>query len=350
MSEQLVISRSRHTGSISLDRPKALNSLTLDMVRGFARALDEFAADPDIFAVVVTGEGERGLCAGGDIRALYDMRGGDRSHYKVFWREEYELNARIASFPKLYVVVMDGVVMGGGVGLSAHGNCRVVTERTRLAMPETGIGFIPDVGGTWLLTRNGGAGLYMALSGVTVGAEDVIHVGLADCLIDSGAIPDLLHRLRNIEAAADVRPLLARFAKPPGVGPLAHNEALLREAMSRERVEDMISALTAEGSDFARTAALTMSRRSPTSLKLTRELLRRAAAADRLETCLISEYRAACNLLETHDLYEGIRAAVVDKDRNPRWSPATLEAVDDGRVMELLRAGGEPEPVFKPWT
>lgn len=350
MSEQLVISRSRHTGSISLDRPKALNSLTLGMVRGVSRALDEFAADPEIFAVIVTGEGERGFCAGGDIRALYDMRHGDRSHYKTFWREEYELNARIASFPKRYVVLMDGVVMGGGVGVSAHGNCRIVTERTRLAMPETGIGFIPDVGGTWLLTRDGGAGLYMALSGETVGAADAIHVGLADVLVDSAAIPEFLRLLRNIEAADEVRSIVARFANPPGVGPLMRHEDLLREAMSRERVEDIISALMAEGSDFARAAALTISKRSPTSLKLTLELLKRAAAADRLETCLVNEYRAGCNLLETHDLYEGIRAAVVDKDRNPRWSPPTLDAVDDARVFALLASGGDPEPVFRPWT
>lgn len=346
----LLVSRSRRVGTISLDRPKALNSLTLDMVRAFARALDEFGADPEIFAVLVMGEGERGFCAGGDIRALYDLRERERNHYKTFWREEYELNARIASFPKPYVALMDGIVMGGGVGLSAHGNCRIVTERTRLAMPETGIGFIPDVGGTWLLTRNGGAGLYMALSGETVGAEDAIYVGLADVLIDSGSIPELRRSLFEIEAADEVRPLLARFAKEKATGPLERNETLLREAMPRERVEDIVAALKEEGSDFAREAALTIARRSPTSLKLTLRLLRRAASADRLETCLVEEYRAACNLLETHDLYEGIRAAVVDKDRNPRWAPATLEEVSEARVLALLRGDGAAEPVFRAWT
>lgn len=346
----LLVSRSRHVGSISLDRPKALNSLTLDMVRRFARALDQFAADPAIAAVVVTGEGERGFCAGGDIRALYDMRHGDRAHYKTFWREEYELNARIASFPKPYVVFMDGIVMGGGVGLSAHGDCRIVTERTRLAMPETGIGFIPDVGGTWLLTRNGGAGLYMALSGEAVGADDAIYVGLADVLVDSGSVPELRRSLQDIESADEVRPLLARFSKQTAAGPLQRNETLLRGAMSKDRVEDIIAALEADRSDFARTAALTIAKRSPTSLKLTLRLLKRAATADRLETCLVDEYRAACNLLETHDLYEGIRAAVVDKDRDPRWAPATLAAVEDETISALLRGGGEPEPIFRAWT
>ena len=157
MSEtDLLISRVGHLGSIRLNRPKALNSLTLGMVRDFTRALDEFGSDAGVYAVLVMGEGERGLCAGGDIRALYDLPGGERNSFKAFWREEYELNARIASFPKPYVVLMDGVVMGGGVGISAHGNRRVATERTRLAMPETGIGFIPDVGGSWLLTAMAG--------------------------------------------------------------------------------------------------------------------------------------------------------------------------------------------------
>ena len=205
MSEtDLLISRIGHLGSIRLNRPKALNSLTLGMVRGFARALDEFGLDADIHAVLVTGEGERGLCAGGDIRALYDLPAAERDSFKAFWREEYELNARIASFPKPYVAVMDGVVMGGGVGVSAHGNRRVATERTRLAMPETGIGFIPDVGGSWLLTRDGGAGVYMALSGASVTAADAIHVGLADLVINSGDIARLLQESGGIGGVESV--------------------------------------------------------------------------------------------------------------------------------------------------
>jgi enoyl-CoA hydratase len=348
MTEGLIVSRSRRAGSISLDRPKALNSLTLAMVRGFSRALDEFAADPDILAVIVTGEGGRAFCAGGDIRALYDLPPGERRSYSAFWREEYQLNAAIASFPKSYIVFMDGVVMGGGVGLSAHGDRRIVTERTRLAMPETGIGFIPDVGGTWLLTRGGGAGRYLALSGETVGAADAIHLGLADVLIDSADMPELIRLLRKIVSADEISHLLTRYAKPAGAAPLADHEALLRGATACERVEDVVSALVENGSDFARAAALTLSKRSPTSLKLTHELLKRATTADRLETCLVNEFHTACNLLETHDLYEGIRAAVVDKDRKPRWSPATLEAVDDARVLALLDSSKEEEPSFRP--
>ncbi|HYA80273.1 MAG TPA: enoyl-CoA hydratase/isomerase family protein, partial [Methylocystis sp.] len=164
--EELIVSRYGRLGSIRLNRPAALNSLTLGMVRLFTRALDAFAADDEICAVLVTGAGERGLCAGGDIRLLYEARGVADHPYRDFWREEYRLNARVASFPKPYIVIMDGIVMGGGVGISAHGDRRIVTERTRLAMPEVGIGYIPDVGGTWLLTRRpGGGGAYMALTG-----------------------------------------------------------------------------------------------------------------------------------------------------------------------------------------
>lgn len=346
----IVVSRAGAVGSISLNRPQALNSLTLGMIREFARALDAFGGDGDIAAIVVTGEGARGFCAGGDIRALYELRDEDKEDYKTFWREEYLLNARIASFPKPYVVAMDGIVMGGGVGLSAHGNFRIVTERTRLAMPETGIGFIPDVGGSWLLTRNGGVGRYMALSGETVGPHDAIFAGLADVLVDSAALTELLSLLRGISDAAEVRPLLARFAKSSGLGPLSKHEPLLRRVTAHGSVERIIAALEAEGSDFARQSARTLAGRSPTSLKVTLQLLRRAARAESLEVCLLQEFRTACNLLSTHDLYEGIRAAVIDKDRAPRWSPATLADVDEAAVIELLDGGEAPKLDFRAWT
>jgi len=347
MSEdELIVARIGHLGSIRLNRPKALNSLTLPMVRCFAAALEQFCADPGIRAVLVTGEGERGLCAGGDVRALYELRGEDRDFFKTFWREEYELNARIALFPKPYVVVMDGVVMGGGVGISAHGNRRVMTERTRIAMPEVGIGFIPDVGGTWLLTRNGGVGIYLALSGATVMAADAIHVGLADMTIDSTSIPELQRRLESIRNASDVDDILSSLARTPGDAVLAAHEPLLDFAMRRDRVEDVIAALVADGSDFARQAAAEIGAKSPTSLKVTHALLKRAAATDRLETCLANEFRAACSLLTSHDLHEGIRAAIIDKDRHPHWSPATLEQVDDAAVAAIMKGRGDPEPVF----
>jgi enoyl-CoA hydratase len=344
--EELLVSRCGALGHIRLNRPKALNSLTLGMVRVFTRALDEFGADPEIAAVLVTGEGERGLCAGGDIRALHGLREGDKSHYKTFWREEYALNARIAAFAKLYVVIMDGLVMGGGVGISAHGNRRIVTERTRLAMPETGIGFIPDVGGTWLLTRDGGAGVYMALSGAIVSAADALHVGLADSFIESRRISELVQQLSRLASPGDVDAILEDFARPHLPSALAFNRETLDNAMAGDSVEEILASLHAADSIFARAAAKEIAEKSPLSLKVTLALLKAARIADRLETCLAHEYRAACRLLETHDLYEGIRAAVIDKDRAPKWRPASLAEIDDATVAGIILGDGAPDPIL----
>ena len=351
MSEnELLVQCSDHTGLIRLNRPAALNSLTLGMVRDFAQALEDFAADPNILAVVVMGEGGRGFCAGGDLRALYRARGMERNPFKTFWREEFGLNARIARFPKPYIALMDGIVMGAGIGLSAHGNCRIVTERTRLAMPETRIGFIPDVGGSWLLTRKGGAGRYMALSGEPVGAGDAIRLGLADFLVVSERLPELLKAVMDIHRAEDIPAIIQGLASEPEEGLLTRQQDLLDAAMQGDSVEAILDALTAEGSDFALWAAQEIGQRSPTSLKLTHALLRHGADAADLETCLTAEYRVVCALLDTHDLYEGVRAAIIDKDRRPHWSPERLDQVDDRMVAELLAGTGEPDPEFTSWS
>ncbi|HMK89714.1 MAG TPA: enoyl-CoA hydratase/isomerase family protein [Methylocystis sp.] len=343
--EELIVSRHGRIGRIRLNRPAALNSLTLNMVRLFTHALADFASDDEICAVLVSGEGERGLCAGGDIRLLYEARGAEHHPYKQFWREEYRLNARIAAFEKPYVVFMDGIVMGGGVGISAHGNRRLVTERTRLAMPETSIGYIPDVGGAWLLTRRpGGGGAYMALTGAAVDAADAIFVGLADMAIDSADIPELQTRLSGAGEVAELDEALARFARKPEPGSIEKNQDLLDAAMSGLRVEDVVATLSAESSDFAKAAAARILANSPTSVRLTYELLRRAARAGSLEECLNNDYRAACALLATHDLYEGVRAAIIDKDRNPRWSPASLSEVEDATIARLLEGTGDTPP------
>lgn len=343
---ELLVSREGAIGRIRLNRPEALNSLTLTMVRGFTRALADFAGDPEIVAVLVTGEGARGLCAGGDIRRLYKLRDGDRNPYRDFWREEYQLNAMIARFPKPYVVIMDGLVMGGGVGISAHGSCRIVTERTRLAMPEAAIGFVPDVGGTWLLARAGGAGIHMGLSGAAVSGADAIHAGFADVFIHSDRLADFCARLTRIARAQDARAIADGFALEPEAGILARNGATLERLTVAACVKDVIVALASDGSDFARAAAAAIARNSPTSLEVTFALLTRARMAKGLEECLTAEYCAACSLLDSHDLYEGIRAAIVDKDRAPRWRPASLADVEQEAVRKILGGDGSAGPVF----
>lgn len=343
---QLLVSRHGAIGRIRLNRPRALNSLTLEMVRRFTQALVGFERDQDIVAVLVTGEGDRGLCAGGDIRALYDLRHGDKNHYRTFWREEYELNALIASFAKPYVVLMDGVVMGGGVGVSAHGNCRIVTERTRLAMPETGIGFIPDVGGTWLLARAGGPGIYMALSGATISGPDAIAAGLADCFVRSEDLERLVEMLQGAECLRHITDTVDTFRRTFEMGELSRHKPMLDETMTGATVEEILARLSQDGSPFARLAATEIERKSPSSLKVTHALLGEAARSKSLQSCLVREYRAACSLLESHDLYEGIRAAIIDKDRSPHWRPPILKEVTEAAVETILKGDGSAEPSF----
>ncbi|MFO1124733.1 MAG: 3-hydroxyisobutyryl-CoA hydrolase [Methylocystis sp.] len=345
----IIASREGRLGRIVLNRPQALNTLTLPMVRAFRRALDEFGEDDDVCAVLVAGAGGRGLCAGGDVRILYELEIGQKRRFADFWREEYELNARIAAFPKPYVVIMDGIVMGGGVGISAHGNRRVVTERSRIAMPEVGIGFFPDVGASWLLSRAGAVGAYMALSAASVTATDAIDAGLADLLIHSKDIERLIGELEVIGVAEDVDAAMRRLARRPDDGQLLPYSRLLDEATAQEKVTDVIAAFEREGSEFSVRAADDIGSKSPTALKVTHALLRRALQARDLETCLTNEFKAACRMLETHDLYEGIRAAIIDKDRRPKWSPDRLDMVSDAAVEEILGGDATLRPKFKNW-
>jgi len=347
-AEELRAWREGAVGRIRLERPKALNSLTLAMVRAFEAALDDFEADPAVRAILVDGAGDRAFCAGGDIRAVADSGRRRDGLAETFWREEYRLNARIAHLAKPYVVLMDGIVMGGGVGLAVHGRIRVVTERTRLAMPEVGIGFVPDVGGTFALARAPGElGTWMALTGEAIGAADAVHAGLADHLVPSERLPALAEALAGLgpEAGlAEVEAAVAGLAVAAGSGPLQQHRAVIDRTMAAGEVEAILTALGRAGGEFATTSAATIAGRSPTSLKVALRLLRLARGAD-LETCLTREFRAACRTLAGPDFYEGVRAAVIDKDRRPQWSPKRLEEVGEDAVAAHL-APVEGEPAF----
>lgn len=342
----VLIEKAGTLGRIRLNRPKALNSLTLDMVRRISGALDSFEQDANVAAVLITGEGERGLCAGGDIRALYDSGRAGSDLAATFWREEYVLNARIRNFPKPYVAVMDGLTMGGGVGLSAHGAHRLVTERTRLAMPETGIGFFPDVGGTWLLARSPGeVGTYLGLAGEPIGAADAIYAGLADLCVPTANLGALVDALQALPAPAEnerVRSAIAPFAVDPGPVPLRDDRAAIDGAFAAGDVTTILATLAQSHTAFARKARTTLLAKSPTSLRLTLRLIRLGRTSGSLEQCLEREYAAALHALAGHDFYEGVRAAVIDKDRNPRWSPDRLDEVGDGDIDAYLSAAAEP--------
>ena len=333
MSDVLV-ERAGSLGRIRLNRPKALNALTHGMVGAIDAALDRFAVEPGVAAILLTGEGERGLCAGGDLRSLYESVGSGFA--EDFWRDEYRLDARIARFEKPFVAIMDGITMGGGVGLSGHARHRVVTERSRIAMPETGIGYLPDVGGTWLLPRaHGETGTYLGLTGAQMGAADAMVAGFADALVPAAALPGLIDALAALPPGtghAGVRAAIDAHAVTPEPAPLAEARAVIDACFAFDRVADILAALAADGSDFATRTRTTLLEKSPSSLVLTLRLLRLGRTSARLEDCLEREFHASLALLAEGDFREGIRAAVIDKDKTPRWSPTTLDAVDPERI------------------
>ncbi|MFI2367817.1 enoyl-CoA hydratase/isomerase family protein [Streptomyces sp. NPDC018833] len=324
---------------ITLNRPRAINALTHPMVRTIDAALAAWERDDSIEAVVLSGVGERGLCAGGDIRAIHDdARTGVRASIG-FWRDEYRLNARIARFPKPYVALMDGIVMGGGVGLSAHGSVRVVTERSRIAMPETGIGFVPDVGGTHLLGRAPGElGTHLAVTGEAVGAGDALLLGLADHFVPSARLAEFAAAVASEGVTAAVR----RCAEPAPEGRLADARGWIDHCYAADSVEDIVERLLACGKSEAKQTAETILARSPRSVKVTVESIRRARVLGALEPVLEQEFRVSCAALSSPDLIEGIRAQVIDKDRRPRWSPAHLAEVTRSEVERHFAPPGVP--------
>ncbi|WP_406404069.1 enoyl-CoA hydratase/isomerase family protein [Streptomyces uncialis] len=332
-------------GIITLNRPRALNALTHAMVRRIAAALDSWEHDPAVRTVVITGAGERGLCAGGDIRAIHeDARAGGTAS-AAFWRDEYRLNARIARYPKPYVALMDGIVMGGGVGVSAHGDVRIVTERSRVAMPETAIGFVPDVGGTYLLARAPDRlGVQLALTGQAVGAADALLCGLADHFVPSGRLPDLLAALTG----AEVSEVLPGFAGEAPAGELDACREWSGHCYAADTVEEIVRRLLGSGAPAAKEAAEVILTRSPTALKVTLAALRRVPGLGPLEAVLAQEYRVSCAALSAPDLLEGIRAQVIDKDRSPRWTPPSLDQVTDADVARHFAPLGDQELVLAP--
>ncbi|MGR6468495.1 enoyl-CoA hydratase/isomerase family protein [Rhizobium sp. PAMB 3182] len=335
--EQLVLTeRAGAIGRIRLNRPKALNSLTLSMVRDIEAALDEFEANDGIAAILITGEGERGLCAGGDIRAFYDGGKSGSDMPATFWAEEYRMNARIHRLKKPYIALMDGIVMGGGVGVSVYGSHRIVTERTRFAMPETGIGFFPDIGGSWFLSRQRNElGTYAGLTGSQLAAADVITLGLADFYVESGRIADVLDALAALPAGstrADISALIRGFETDLPRGRLEQDKTLIDQAFAFDVMEDIFAVLQRNESPFTIETLKVLKSKSPLSLKVTLKLLRLGRHTTLLEECLEREFAATAAVLKSDDFYEGIRAAVIDKDRNPRWQAASLAEVTTEEV------------------
>jgi enoyl-CoA hydratase len=315
-------------GRITLNRPKTLNALSHVMVRLVDAALDRFAGDDAITTVVVDGAGDRALCAGGDMRSIYEAVRAGNPTPRAFWADEYRLNARIARYPKPIVAIMDGIVMGGGVGVSAHTSHRVVTERSAIAMPEVGIGFAPDVGGTWLLSHAPGElGTHVALTARSLGPADAIEAGLADFHVATSELPTLLAALSH----TDPGEAIAAVTSDPPAGQLAEWRPWIDRTYQADTVEEIVERLLREGGHAA-AAANDILAKSPTSLKVALRAIRQARGLPNLERALEVEYRVSTTFLDTPDFVEGIRAQLIDKDRQPRWNPASLGGVSDAQL------------------
>jgi enoyl-CoA hydratase len=335
-SDDLLFERRGGAGLITLNRPHALNAVSLSMVRELTRQLAEWETDPAVSRVIVASRDPRAFSAGGDLRALYDLgRAGRFDEALGYFREEYALNARIKRYRKPYVALIDGIVMGGGVGISVHGSHRVAGDKFRLAMPEVGIGFFPDVGATWFLPRlPGRLGTYCALTGERLDAADAVAAGIATHRVPSPQFPRLIEALC---CADPVDASLAAYAQSPERGAAAARRSAIAALFEADQVEEILGALDAEGAMqgpnavFASVTAASMRTKSPTSLKLALAQMQRGATLDFAE-CMRTEFRIVSRVVRGHDFYEGVRAVIIDKDQAPHWQPAALAAVDTAEV------------------
>jgi enoyl-CoA hydratase len=359
-SEEILFDRAGGLATLTINRPQALNALTLANYRRIAPMLAAWAADPGVWAVVVRGAGGRAFCAGGDVRAIYQAgRGiaGDPALPAVFFAEEYRLIRAIHHFPKPYIAIVDGITMGGGAGMSVNGAYRIATERTMFAMPETGIGLFPDVGATRFLNRAPGwIGRYLGLTGARLNAADALFCGFATHATAHDRTPALVAALAAISWEAgremvQVEAVLAAFATDPGAAPLKASQPAIDRSFAGDTVEAILDALAAEakagGADAqwaAETHAVLLTK-SPTSLKVTLRQLVLGHHYD-LDQALELEYRLTQHFMKAHDFYEGVRAALVDKDRRPSWQPSSLAAVDDATVASYFAPLGDRELAF----
>lgn len=336
VAESPVLTEKRgRLGLITLNRPKAINALNYEMVIIIQAALDEWRHDDDVQVIALVGSGERGLCAGGDIVSIYNDAKSGGTESVDFWRDEYLLDADIARYPKPFVAIMDGIVLGGGIGLSAHASHRIVTEKSSVGLPETTIGFVPDVGGTYLLSRAPGElGTHLALTAGSVDGADAIAIGIADHFVPRDSIPALLAALEN----TDPETAIAAVATAPPASELLAQQAWIDEAYAFDTVQEIIAHLV--GSEDALATAERIRSKSPTALHVTLASLRRARELATLEAVLEQEFRVSVRSLGWPDLAEGIRAQVIDKDRNPQWNPATIDGVDAASVAACF----EPLP------
>ncbi len=345
MSSVLFAQTVQSTAFLTLNRPAALNALTLDMIRGLTQALCSWETDSNIHGVVIRGRSPKAFCAGGDIRFFYDaILAGDNASVENFFTEEYTLNHRIHCYPKPYITLLDGIVMGGGMGIaqsSAASRIRIVTERTRMAMPEVNIGLFPDVGGGHFLSRlSGEIGTFLGLTGETIDAADALFAGLADAFVPSVELPALCSALASV-TDGDYCSLVAQFAAPfkdqvdIAGSTLARHQPLIDRHFSQDSVPDILTSLLRDTHPFAQKIVATMMQRSPLMLCVALEQMRRARTMT-LADCLRMERTMMRRSFEHGDAMEGIRAAIIDKDNKPQWRPASLDGVSAEMIARFF--------------
>lgn len=346
VSEAEVITRvENHVGRITLNRPKAIHALNRAMCEAMIEALLAWRGDEAVRSVLIDHAGERGFCAGGDIRMIAESGAGDASEARAFFKTEYQLNHLMFEYPKPITAIVDGIVMGGGVGISEPADVRIATERTTYAMPETGIGLFPDVGGGWFLSRlPGQTGVWLALTGARLKAADTVALGIHTHFVESGDLTDLVESIgyhpHAPEAEADA------WASDPGPAPLdAYREAIDR-LFAFDTVEEIFAALEADGSEWALKQLETLKTKSPQSLKVSLRQIRTGATLATFAENMAMEYALGGRVVQTHDFQEGVRAVIVDKDNAPKWSPAELAGVSDATLDALFA----PLPADEAWS
>jgi enoyl-CoA hydratase/carnithine racemase len=348
MISEILFERKGDWGVVTLNRPDALNALTRDMCKAFRRQLIEWEADLDVGAVLIKGAGEKAFCAGGDIRWLAEEARKNPRHACGFFHEEYRLNAAIHHFSKPYVALIDGIVMGGGVGVSVHGDFRVAGDRTLFAMPETGIGLFPDVGGGHFLPRlHDGLGLYYALTGARAKAADCMAAGIATHYAPSDRRNALEERLLKLDARShlhsEIEAVLDEFAGDPGGAPVNDIRGWIAGLFQgHASLEALMAKLKRNDGVFAIDTVKTLERMSPTSMKIAFEQLKRGHALD-FNDAMRMEFRIVRRVMEGYDFFEGVRAQIIDKDRNPKWKPPTLAEVSDADIGRYFAPLGDEE-------
>jgi enoyl-CoA hydratase len=332
-------------GRITLNRPKALHALTQGMCDAMTAALQAWKTDDAVRCILIDHSGERGFCAGGDIRMLAESGAGDAVEARAFFHTEYRLNHLLFVYPKPVVAVMDGVTMGGGVGLSMPAAVRIATERTTFAMPETGIGLFPDVGGGWFLPRlPGQAGLWLALTGARIKAADCCALGIATHFMPSDKVDAFKAAL--LAHPQSVASALAAFVEDPGHAPISAHQADIDRLFGEGDVEAILANLEVEPGDWALAQLTTLKTKSPQTLKVAHRQLKTGASLEDFAANMAMEYRIGSRVVRLHDFLEGVRAVIIDKDNAPKWNPATVDAVS-GTVLDDIFA---PLPAAEEWT